>query len=137
MPAPSLCTEDEIRTLVHTFYARVRADPQLGPIFNHHVDDWDVHLRKLCDFWSSILLRTARFSGAPMPMHARLPDLKADLFVHWLALFQRTADEQPNQAMAQRATMAAQRIARSLWFGYQSINTPDQMPSDLPMPAES
>ncbi|MFT3803720.1 MAG: group III truncated hemoglobin [Burkholderiaceae bacterium] len=137
MPSPGLCTEDEIRTLVHAFYARVRADPSLGPIFDRHVDDWDAHLSKLCDFWSTVLRGTARFSGAPMPKHARLPGLSVDLFAHWLALFRQTADEQANREMARQATAAAQRIARSLWLGYQAVNAPDRMPADLPTPAAS
>ena len=62
--AAELCTEQEVIDLVHAFYARVRRDEVLGPIFNTHIDDWDQHLAKLVDFWSAILRRTARFSKA-------------------------------------------------------------------------
>lgn len=133
MSAPRLCSEDEISALVHAFYAKVRRDPLLGPIFNGHVSDWDAHLVKLTDFWSSILLGTGRFSGAPMPKHAALPGLNAALFQHWLALFRETADEQPNRAMAERACEMARRIARSLWLGYQITHQPGQRPTDLPV----
>ncbi len=125
------CTESEIAALVHRFYARVRVDPQLGPVFNAHVDDWDVHLAKLVDFWSSLLRRTARYSGTPMPKHAALPGLTAELFQRWLALFHEVAAEQPNQAMARQATAMAERIARSLWMGYQISRDPDGVPADL------
>jgi hemoglobin len=27
--------------LVSRFYARVRQDPEIGPVFNHGVHDWD------------------------------------------------------------------------------------------------
>ncbi|MGO3744018.1 MAG: group III truncated hemoglobin, partial [Alcaligenes aquatilis] len=54
-------TEADIRQLVTQFYAQVRQDVQLGPIFEHHVQDWDEHLDMLCDFWSAILLGTRRF----------------------------------------------------------------------------
>lgn len=128
---PSLCTELEIARLVRDFYARVRADALLGPIFNARIDDWDSHLAKLSAFWSSILRGTARYSGAPMPAHAALPGLSSDLFERWLALFRETAREQPNQAMAARAYQAAQRIARSLWFGYQTSHNPDVLARDL------
>lgn len=32
--------EASLRQLVESFYARVRADDRLGPIFNDAVDDW-------------------------------------------------------------------------------------------------
>ena len=126
-----LCSEDEIRTLVHEFYAKVRADPVLGPIFERHVDDWDKHLAMLTDFWSSTLLGTRRFTGAPMPKHAALPGLDADLFQRWLALFHETTAEQPNRAMGDRALELAHRIARSLWYGYQLSRRPHEVPGDL------
>ena len=59
MPSPDLCTELEIAALVDQFYTRVRADPQLGPIFNARIEDWNHHLVKLCAFWSAILRGTA------------------------------------------------------------------------------
>lgn len=117
--------------MVHAFYAQVRRDEVLGPIFNAHIDDWDHHLAQLVDFWSSILRRTGRFTGAPMPKHIALPDLSQDLFRRWLALFRETASAQPNRAMGEQAFAMAQRIAQSLWFGYQMGNRPDELPSEL------
>lgn len=134
--AGELCSEDEVHALVHDFYARVRLDPVLGPVFNTHVKDWDHHLERLVDFWSSILRRTRRFNGAPMPKHAALPGLDAAMFLHWLQLFERTASEQPNPAMAQVATAAAKRIAQSLWLGYQFSRDPHALPQDLPLDAQ-
>lgn len=116
--------------LVHAFYERVRQDDQLGPIFEMHVEDWDHHLAKLVDFWSSILRRTGRFTGAPMPRHAVLPGLTAELFQRWLGLFRATAATQSNQAMAAQACMMAERIAQSLWMGYQ-MNRDPSVPSPL------
>ena len=115
----AICTEDEIRVLVHDFYGRVRADAVLGPIFDAHVADWDLHLARLCDFWSSILLKSGRFNGSPMARHVALADLDASLFQRWLALFRQTAAEQTNTVMAGQACLVAQRIADSLWMGYQ------------------
>ncbi len=129
--SPELCSEDQITQLVHAFYARVRRDARLGPIFDAHVDDWDQHLAKLVDFWSSILRRTGRFSGTPMPRHAALPGLDAALFRHWLSLFRATAAEQPNQAMAAQACTMAERIAQSLWMGYQISRDPEALPQTL------
>ena len=129
-----LCTEEEIRTLVHDFYDDVRQDALLGPIFNSRIHDWDAHLAKLVDFWSSILLRTGRFNGAPMPMHAAMPGLTAGLFQRWLALFYASNARQPNQAMAAQANAMAERIAQSLWMGYQMRNNGAALPSNLVNP---
>lgn len=119
MPDPMSCSEEDVMTLVHSFYARVREDGLLGPIFNAHVDDWGQHLTHLCDFWSALLRGTSRFTGSPMQKHAALPNLSEALFERWLALFQQTAHEHPNQVMAREAGVTAQRIAGRLWAGYQ------------------
>ena len=74
-----LCTEEEIAALVNGFYGRVREDPLLSPVFAEHVKDWDAHLPKMVDFWSSALRKTARYRGTPMPKHAALPAEAATL----------------------------------------------------------
>jgi hemoglobin len=119
MPSPDLCTEEEVTRLVHGFYAAVRKDELLGPVFDEHVHDWDRHLPTMVDFWSAALRGTARFRGAPMPKHAALPGLNAQLFQRWLALFRQTTAALGNEAMAERANELAHRIAESLWYGYQ------------------
>jgi hemoglobin len=131
MATADLCTEEEIVTLVHGFYDKVRADPVLGPIFDTHVDDWDTHLAKMCSFWSSLLLGSGTYRGTPMPTHIALPGLQAPMFGQWLALFHQTTEALPNRAFAERAEEFAQRIARSLWFGYQLNNHPDRAPTEI------
>ncbi|SDV49051.1 group III truncated hemoglobin [Chitinasiproducens palmae] len=119
MGSPDLCTEEEIRELVTRFYARVRADADLGPIFERHVSDWDAHHAQLIDFWSSVLRGTARYRGTPMPKHAALDELSPARFHRWLALFAETTAELGNTGLRERATEMAQRIAQSLWHGHQ------------------
>lgn len=131
MASADLCTEEEIVTLVYGFYDKVRADPVLGPIFNTHVDDWDTHLAKMVSFWSSLLLGAGTYRGTPMPTHIALPGLQAPMFGQWLALFHQTTEALPNRAFAQRAEEFAQRIARSLWYGYQLNNHPDRAPTEI------
>lgn len=84
-------TEDMIARLVATFYARVRADPLLAPIFEE-IADWDAHLSHLRAFWSSVTLMSGRFHGQPMQVHLALRLTPAH-FDRWLALFGQTADE--------------------------------------------
>ena len=124
MGSPDLCTEQEIEDLVHAFYDAVRRDEQLGPIFKTYVGDWDEHLAKLTDFWSSILRGTRRFRGTPMPKHVALPDLSASLFERWLALFRDTTAVQANHEMGEYAYDMAQQIVQSLWYGYQVSRCP-------------
>ncbi|WP_269497084.1 group III truncated hemoglobin [Castellaniella sp. S9] len=131
MPSAELCTEDEITTLVHDFYRRVRADAVLGPVFDAHIDDWDEHLERMVRFWSSLLRRTGTYSGTPMPRHVALPDLRGDMFVRWLDLFRQTTDGFDNRPFAEQANEFAHRVARSLWYGYQISHTPDRPPTEF------
>lgn len=120
MPSPDLCTEEEVVWLVHAFYSKVRHDEVLAPIFESRITDWDPHLAKMVDFWSSALRGTARYRGAPMPRHAALPGLTPTLFHRWLALFRETTRALENEALRLRADDLAHRIAGSLWYGYQA-----------------
>lgn len=126
MDEPTVCTEDEIVTLVHHFYRRVRQDGVLGPIFDAHIDDWDEHLERMVRFWSSLLRRSGTYSGTPMPRHVALPDLQGPMFIRWVDLFRETLTEFDNPAFAAQAEDFARRIARSLWYGYQISHHPDQ-----------
>lgn len=111
-------TEEMIHRLVHAFYAKVRKDPALGPIFNGVIGDgWDHHLAKLCDFWSSVLLMSGRFHGAPMAAHVRLPDIRPTHFARWLHLFGETAAEQCPPDAAALFIARAEMIAQSLQLG--------------------
>jgi len=110
-------TEPMIERLVHTFYARVRQDGMLGPIFNGAIADWDAHLDKLCAFWSSVTLMTGRFKGTPMKVHAELPDITPAHFDRWLAIFQATAIKTCPPDAAAVFVDRARRIAESLQMG--------------------
>lgn len=111
-------TEAMIGELVHGFYAAVRADPLLGPIFDREIaDGWDAHLAKLCDFWSSVLLMTGRFQGSPMAAHTALPDITPAHFVAWLALFRQTAERLCPPDAAALFVARSEMIARSLQLG--------------------
>ena len=118
--APGLAVgidEEMIHTLVHSFYARVRRDALLGPIFNAKITDWDEHLDKLCSFWSSVTLMTGRYKGTPMQAHAALPEIAPRHFDHWLSLFRATARETCPPAAADLFVDRAERIAQSLQMG--------------------
>lgn len=110
-------TEPVIHDLVHAFYARVREDDVLGPIFNGAIDDWDAHLEKLCAFWSSVTLMSGRYKGTPMKVHAELPGIVGAHFDRWLGLFRQTARDVCPPAAAALFIDRAERIAQSLELG--------------------
>ncbi len=112
-------TEPMIRALVQAFYAKVRSDDVLGPIFNARIADWDEHLDKLAAFWSSVVLMTGRYKGRPMPVHARLPGISDAHFTRWLALFGETAREVCPAPAGELFTDRAARIAESLKIGIE------------------
>lgn len=114
-------TEVMIHGLVHGFYGKVRTDPALGPIFNGEIGDgWDEHLKKMCDFWSSVTLMTGRFKGAPMATHARIENIRATHFARWLHLFRQTALEQCPPDAAQLFISRSEMIAQSLQLGIEA-----------------
>ena len=122
-PGPGLCSEDDVTRLVHAFYARVRADAVLGPVFEAHVHDWPGHLAQLVDFWSAMLRGTRRFSGAPVQRHNALPGLDEAMFGRWLALFHLTTAGIGNPGMRQVADDIATRVASTLLTRYREAGT--------------
>lgn len=103
-------TDASIAKVVATFYGRARQDDVLGPIFNRAVEDWDHHIAQITDFWSSILLRTGRYSGRPLNPHLRLP-IEPIHFDRWLALFEQTTVEIEGEEIAEAYMVRARRIA--------------------------
>jgi hemoglobin len=107
-----------IRDLVHAFYGRVRDDSFIGPIFARVIGaDWDLHLAKMCDFWSSVMLMSGRYKGNPMVAHMRLKDVRPEHFERWLELFRQTAAEICPPEAAAAFALRADNIARSLQLG--------------------
>jgi len=114
-PLPDVLTEDMVREVVHGFYRAIREDELLGPIFNGAIepDRWPIHLSKMCDFWSSMLLRTSRYDGRPLPAHLRIPELGEVHFRQWLKLFRATVTTTCPPEVAALFMNRAQRIAHS------------------------
>ena len=108
--------EAMIERLVREFYARARKDPLIGPIFEARVADWEIHLSEISAFWSSLALRTGRYSGRPMAKHLPLP-IDAEHFDRWLMLFEETAHSLCPPQAAAFFIDRARRIAQSFEFG--------------------
>lgn len=107
--------EAVLEKLVERFYARVREDTELGPIFNDAIADWPEHLHKLTAFWSSVMLSSGRYKGQPVPAHFKHRDrITPELFGRWLALWNATTAELMEPAAAAALQAKAARIAQSL-----------------------
>lgn len=114
-PLPAVLDEAMIHAVVHGFYARIREDDLLGPVFNGAIaaEQWPRHLAKMCDFWSSMLLRSGRYEGRPLPPHLAIPGLAEEHFRRWLTLFQATVSALCPPDVASIFIDRALRIAHS------------------------
>lgn len=105
--------EESVSELVDRFYARVREDDQIGPIFNNAVHSWPAHLSLLKDFWCSVLFGQGRYKGNPLLAHFRLP-MEDRFFDRWLALFAETADDILTPQAAAIVVGRARQIASNM-----------------------
>ncbi|MCC2111416.1 MAG: group III truncated hemoglobin [Hyphomicrobiales bacterium] len=105
-----------IDELVESFYARVRRDAVLGPIFDEAIADaWPTHLALMKDFWASVAFNAGRYSGKPVPAHQKLVRIEPGHFGRWLDLFGKTLeDTAPTAAAVDYFMERAARIAESL-----------------------
>jgi hemoglobin len=113
--------------LVDRFYAKVRADRVLGPIFEARIADWGPHLERMTAFWSSVALMTGRYHGSPVAAHGGLP-VDWGHFERWLGLFRETAREVCPPEGAAHLIERAERIAQSLHMAIEDA-TPGGVPS--------
>ena len=109
-------TEEMIERLVRGFYAKVRTDAVLAPVFAARIADWEPHLMRMCAFWSSVALMSGRYHGTPMAKHTPLP-VDAGHFDRWLELFEEAAGEICPPTAAAHFVELARRIAASLELG--------------------
>jgi hemoglobin len=108
-------SEEDIGHLVDAFYAKVRVDPALGPVFARTIPgDWGPHLATMRKFWSSVMLTSGRYKGNPVAVHQKVDGMKFELFERWLTLFEETCRELFDPPLANAFGVKAARIAESL-----------------------
>lgn len=119
-------TEESLRHLVNVFYAKVREDALIGPVFNRAIADWPEHLDKLQSFWSSVMLTSGRYKGRPLPAHVKHADaISPPSFERWLAIWRETTDELLDPVSASDLQEKARRIAESLSLGIAFHRDPE------------
>jgi hemoglobin len=98
--------------VVRAFYGTARHDPLLAPAFAR-VADWEPHIARITDFWSSVALQTGRYHGAPMEAHLPL-SLTPAHFARWLEIWEATVTRLCPPEGAALLVDRARRIADSL-----------------------
>ncbi|MET0856141.1 MAG: group III truncated hemoglobin [Telluria sp.] len=112
-------TEASIPLMVDTFYARVREDAVLSPIFESRLaGKWDQHMPRMYAFWTKVLLGTGEFDGNVFGKHMALSGISKEHFVRWLTLFRMTAIDVFGIDEAGTPIKVAERIAGSLQLGF-------------------
>ncbi|NOE19059.1 globin family protein [Ruegeria atlantica] len=124
-------TPEQINAQVRAFYARVRKDSVLGPVFANHVTDWPAHEEKIASFWRNAILFERSYDGNPQRVHIERPDVKPEMFAHWLDLFQEVATQiLPPETSAPWVALA-RRIGVGMKAGVQSARQPKGAPPIL------
>src|SRR5215469_4680471 len=77
---------ERISNLLRHFYADVRQDPLIGPIFNAQIKDWEEHLEVITNFWETVIGGPRNYAR-PMPMKHLPLHLREEHFERWLFLW--------------------------------------------------
>lgn len=114
--------------MVDSFYADVRKDPLLGPIFDERIQDrWPKHLDIMYRFWQTVLLEEHTYQGSPFMKHATLP-VDAEHFGQWFKLFSATVDRHFSGPVAEEAKFRADRMALMFQVKLQHIRSTQRPP---------
>lgn len=128
-------TEEQIDTLVAEFYARVRRDPDIWPVFLRAIgtdgEIWRHHEAKIASFWRNAMGIDRSFSGNPMLKHLANNDILPGQFPIWLGIFEQTAHDVLPESTALSIVALANRIGESLQFGLVQFRKPQDGPPSL------
>lgn len=127
-------TPTQIETVVAAFYAAVRRDPALGPVFARHVGDWPAHEAKIARFWARAILGQPGYDGNPMQAHLAAGNVAAEHFPIWLSLFDETLRRNLPPDAAGAWSALAHRIGRGLRMGIEDITRTRDGPPVLSQP---
>lgn len=112
-------TEPLIRHVIDAFYAKVRRDAALGPVFDAIIKDhWPAHIERICAFWLTATRLGSGYEGrAFMPAHLRHVSIRPELLPQWLVLFRQTARDLCPRPAADVLIDIAERMAESIRIG--------------------
>lgn len=81
----------KLELFLKNFYASVRINPLIGPIFEELIEDWPAHISKIAEFWSLQMGGTSTYRGGLMARHFPL-SLKREHFDAWLGQWESSCD---------------------------------------------
>ncbi len=121
-PTPIALDRDGIQRLVHDFYADVRRDGELGPIFEAAIGaHWTPHLDRMVEFWSTVMLGTHSFRGNVFGKHVALAEtsrVEPRHFLRWITLWHRHTGRLFEAEVAEEFQRTAHGIGRNLFYGF-------------------
>jgi hemoglobin len=102
--------------VIDAFYAKVRRDPTLGPVFEGIIkDDWPAHLERIASFWLTATRLGSGYEGRRfMPAHAAHGSIHAAHLPRWLELFRATTAERCPPKAAEVLDDIAVRMADTI-----------------------
>lgn len=123
----------DVEFLVTEFYARIRKDISLGPIFEAHIpeDKWSAHLGKMTDFWETNLLQKRTFKGDPIFSHVAVDEtvknsITQEHFASWVRLWFGTLNDYFEGEKVEKAKAVARilttQIYLAIWNNRQNLN---------------
>lgn len=122
---------DDLDRVIAQFYAKVRAHPELGPVFAAHVSDWPAHEEKIGRFWRNAILHERVYDGFPQQVHMAAPEVREHHFALWLGLFDETVHAELDALTAERWSAVAHRIGRAFRMGIAQRDQPAGAPPKL------
>ncbi|MNK70834.1 Group 3 truncated hemoglobin ctb [compost metagenome] len=111
----------DVSFLVHQFYAKIRADREIGFYFNEMISDWDAHLEKLTDFWETNLFGVRKYKGNPHAVHNEVDahfneKITPNEFGIWLNHWFQTIDKHFEGENAETLKRRARKMSTFLYM---------------------
>jgi hemoglobin len=113
--------KENLVDLIKAFYAKVRKDEMLGPIFNPIIKDWDSHEIHIASFWERNLFFSGDFEGNPLKKHQEVDAFHDNIitmehFGQWINLWLETINESYEGEIAEKAKRMARKMASFLFM---------------------
>lgn len=119
LSSPNAIDRESITELVHRFYDAIRADADLGPVFEAELHGrWDEHLERMVDFWCTAMKVSRSFRGNVYGKHMALPRIAPTHLKQWLLLWKASTQALFAPAVAAELQAVATGVARVMHLGW-------------------
>lgn len=113
---PESVTDQLLRNVILEFYARVRSDAELGPVFQEIIGQrWDAHMARIMRFWLTVTRLGSGYPGKDfMPAHMKHASISESQLPRWLAIFKETCQDLCQPVEASYLIDISERMADNL-----------------------